>query len=148
MGVRDCRPSASHKWEKGVIEAAVGPLSYIVDISGSSQRKVHIDHLMERLPTKTLVYTNPDLPMEAISDGDVGISSAVTEAPQEPTTTSASSDVEEPTVMPSTAIPEREEAFAQANPSPLTSSPPKIVRRSQVVRLKLLKDLLRNYEQS
>ena len=140
--VRDCRPSASHKWEKGVIEAAVGPLSYIVDISGSSQRKVHIDHLMERLPTKTLVDTNPDLPMEAISDGDVGISSAVTEAPQEPIATSASSDVEEPTVMPSTAISEREEAFAQANPSPLTSSPPKIARRQSSRQVKAPKRLI------
>ena len=145
--VRDCRPSARRKWEKGVIQAAAGPLNYTVDISGSSQCKVHIDHLIERLPNATLVNTNAELPMEKISNGDVGIPAAITERQQEPTTIS---DVEESTVMLSNspAISEGEEAVAQANASPVTSLPPNLRDASQAVRLRLLKDLLRNYEQS
>ena len=46
--VRDHRPTTSQKWIQGVV---IGAVSYIVDLGGD-QRKVHVDHMLRRVPQR------------------------------------------------------------------------------------------------
>ena len=48
--VRDYRPNATKKWTKGKIVTPVGTLTYDVHVEGSNNRKVHVDHLLNRVP--------------------------------------------------------------------------------------------------
>ena len=51
--VRDYRPNAVQKWMKGTIVTPVGTLTYNVHVGGSNHRKVHSDHLLNRVPEVT-----------------------------------------------------------------------------------------------
>ena len=48
--VRDYRPNATKKWTKGKVVTPVGTLTYDVHVEGSNNRKVHVDHLLNRVP--------------------------------------------------------------------------------------------------
>lgn len=48
--VRDYRPNATHKWTKGTNVTPVGRFTYDVHVEGSDNRKVHVDHLLNRVP--------------------------------------------------------------------------------------------------
>ena len=48
--VRDYRPNATKKWTKGKVVTPVGLLTYDVHVEDSNNRKVHVDHLLHRVP--------------------------------------------------------------------------------------------------
>ena len=56
--VRDYRPTAG-KWQQGIVQSCMGSLHYNVELEGSHQRKLHVDHLICQSPGCVLASSEP-----------------------------------------------------------------------------------------
>lgn len=49
--VRDFRPNGGSKWQRGTVLRRTGALNYEIELEGGHQRKVHVDHMLRRVPS-------------------------------------------------------------------------------------------------
>ena len=68
--VRDFRPSAPSKWTSGIVQTALGALTYMTVLPNGHNRKVHLDNLRKRVmvPEETML---PDDISDAVAYKDI-----------------------------------------------------------------------------